>query len=305
MSTMSEIQSLDEIQYKSKFKFLIMLVLVFFIFIISFLQFYPIGDKIKSTIKTSFNGRGCNPDFDQIRMEWFFPKIIVSDLVIPSNCLDRQGPPIKFTHLTLNYQLINFSPFGLPFKIETELGGQPLSIYYVAGIGQQFIRIKDQSINLVRIQPLLGSNFKLGGTVILDLALGLNKGQMSSLRLKAQSKDLQIPPQNIQGFTTPPLKINDFYLEASSENPPRLMIEKLIMGNTESPIRANFKGRISMLDGNFGMSPADLTGEIAFSEQFKKNLPLIEMMFQSFTQRDGFYQVKLGGTIGSLKPIGN
>jgi hypothetical protein len=305
MSIVSEVQSLDEIQYRSRFKLVLLSALVFFLFILSFVQFYPIGDKIKSTIKASFNGRGCNPDFDQIRMEWFFPKIIISDLVIPASCLNRQGPPLKFTHLTLNYQLINFAPFGLPFKVETELGGQHLSIYYVVGFGQQFLRLKDQSINLVRIQPLLGNDFKLGGTVIVDMGLGLSKGQMSSLSLKAQSKDLQIPPQNIQGFTTPPLKINDFYLEASSENPPRLMIQKLIMGNTESPIRANFKGRITMLDGNFGMSPADLAGEIAFSEQFKANLPIIDMMFQSFTQQDGFYQVKLGGTIGSLKPIGN
>jgi hypothetical protein len=303
MSTLSEIQSLDEIQYKSRFKLVLLALLVVFIFLFSFTQFYPVGDKIKSILKASFQGRVCNPDFDEIRMEWLFPKIIISDLVIPSSCLDRQGPPLKFTHLTINYQLINFAPFGLPFKIETELGGQPLSLYYVAGLGQQFVRLKDQSINLIRIQPLLGDNFKLAGTVLVDMSMGLSKGLINSLSLKAQSKDLQIPPQNIQGFTTPSLKINDFYLEAESESPPRIQIQKLVLGNTDSPIRANFKGRLTMVEGNFSMSPADLVGEIAFSDQLKKSIPIIDMMFQSFNQKDGFYQVKLGGTMGSLKPI--
>jgi len=173
----------------------------------------------------------------------------------------------------------------------------------VAGLGQQFVRLKDQSINLTRIQPLLGDDFKLAGTVLIDMSMGLTKGLMNSLALKAQSKNLQIPPQNIQGFTTPSLKINDFYLEAESDNPPRIQIQKLVLGNTDSPIRANFKGRLTMVEGNFSMSPADLVGEIAFSDQLKKSIPIIDMMFQSFNQKDGFYQVKLGGTMGSLKPI--
>jgi hypothetical protein len=203
----------------------------------------------------------------------------------------------------LNYHLISFAPFGLPFRIDTELGGQPISLYYVLGINQQLIRLKDQTLNLARLQPLLGEKVKLGGNMIVDLNLAMSKDLMTSLSLKAQSKDLQIPPQNIQGFTTPPLKLNDFYLEAISENPPRIQIEKLILGDTDSPMRANFKGKITMLDGNFAMSPTDLAGEIAFSENFRKSLPLIDMMFQSFNQKDGFYQVRLGGTIGSLKPI--
>lgn len=303
MASATEIQSLGEINYKSRFKIILVILLVSVTFVTAFLNFYPISDKIKSTIKASFKGRGCNPDFDQIHMELLLPKIVISDLVIPAICLDREGEPLKFTHLTLNYHLISFAPFGLPFRIDTELGGQPISLYYVLGINQQLIRLKDQSLNLARLQPLLGEKVKLGGNVIIDLNLGMSKDVMTSLSFKAQSKDLQIPPQSIQGFTTPPLKLNDFYLEATSENPPRVQIEKLILGDTDSPMRANFKGRITLLDGNFAMSPADLNGEIAFSENFRKALPLIDMMFQSFNQKDGFYQVRLGGMIGSLKPV--
>ncbi len=299
----SEIQSLNEINYKSKVKVLLLIFLCVILFVFSFISFYPIGEKIKSIIKSGLNGRGCNPDFDEMHMEWIMPKIIVSNLVIPANCLERSGPPLKFNHLTINYNLINFAPFGLPFKVETEFQGQPLSIYYVAGIGSQMIRIKDQTLGLARIQPLLGENFKLSGNVTIDMTFAMSKNSMSAFNLKAQSKDLQIPTQNIQGFSTPPMKLNDFYLEAFSETGSRVKVEKLIMGDISSPMRANFKGNINLQDGNISMSPIDLQGEIAFTESFRNSLPLIDMLFQSFNQKDGFYQIRLGGTLGSPKPI--
>jgi type II secretion system protein N len=303
MAIATEIQSLNEIQYKSKIKVLLLILMVFFLFVFSFLNFYPIGDKIKSVIKTSFNGKGCNPDFDEIHMEWLMPKIIVTNLSIPASCLERAGEPLRFSYLTLNYNIINFMPFGLPFRIDTSFGGQAISLYYVLGFNSQMIRLKDQTLNLTKLQPLFGERFKIAGNITTDLNVSMSKNIINHLDLKAQSKDLQIPPQNIEGFTTPPLKLNEFYLEAASDTHPRIKIEKLIMGDTDSPLRANFKGKIDLQDGNTSMSPLDLSGEIAFSENFRQALPLIDMMFQSFNQKDGFYQVRLGGTLGSPKPI--
>ena len=303
MAIATEIQSLNDIQYKSKIKVLLLILMVFFLFVISFLNFYPIGDKIKSVIKTSFNGKGCNPDFDEIHMEWILPKIVVTNLSIPANCLERAGEPLRFSHLTLNYNIINFMPFGLPFRIDTSFGGQTISLYYVLGFNSQMIRLKDQTLNLTKLQPLFGERFKIAGNLTTDLNVSMSKNIITHLDLKAQSKDLQIPPQNIEGFTTPSLKLNEFYLEAASDTHPRIKIEKLIMGDTDSPLRANFKGKIDLQEGNSSMSPLDLSGEIAFSENFRQALPLIDMMFQSFSQKDGFYQVRLGGTLGSPKPI--
>ncbi len=304
MATTTEIQSLNEIQYKSKIKIIFLIMLVGFLFTVSFLNFFPIGDKLKSIIKTSFNGRGCKPDFDEIRMEWLLPKIVVTDLKIPAACLDRGGEDLKFSHLTINWTLINFAPFGLPFRIETDLAGQPLTVYFVQGIGQQMVRIKDQTLNLANLRAVLGDNVKLSGKLTVDLNMVRAGTTIKSLSVKAQSKNLQIPPQNLQGFTTPSLKLNEFYLEAISEAHPRIQIEKLILGDTDAPLRANFKGSIDLVDGNPAMSPLDMVGEVAFSESFRQSLPLIDMMFQSFTQKDGFYQIRLGGTLGSPKPIG-
>ena len=302
MAASVEISSLDNINYKSKIKIYFYILIVFFLFVFAFMSFYPIGDKLKVFLKSNLKGSGCNPDFDQIRMEWIMPKIVVSGLKLPASCLGRTGEALEFSHVTLNYQLINFAPFGLPFRLDTELNGQPLTVYFVQGIGQRMIRLKDQTISLTRLQPLLGGNFKLAGNVTVDLNLTVSNNLLKGLSLIAESKDLQIPSQSIQGFTAPNLKINTLRLEATSEAPPRINVDKMILGDADSPLRANFKGRIDLQEGAPAFSPLNLGGEVAFSETFKQQLPLIDMMFQSFTQKDGFYQIRLGGTLGAPKP---
>lgn len=302
MATLTELQSLNQIEYKSKVKIYFYILIAGFLFSTAFLNFYPIGDKFKSVLKSTLKGTACNPDFDQIRVEWLMPKIVVTDLNLPASCLGRTGEALKFNHLTVNFNFINFAPFGIPFKIETEMSGQPLTVYFVQGINNQMIRLKDQNISLARIQPLLGE-FKIGGNIVVDLNLHMINKNIQDLAFKAQSKDFQIPPQSIQGFTTPTLKLNELYLEANSSNGSKITIDKLILGDTDSPMRANFKGRISLQEGAVAMSPLDMAGEVAFNENLKQTLPLIDILFQSFAQRDGFYQVRLGGTLGAPKPL--
>jgi type II secretion system protein N len=303
MATATELQSLNDIQYKSKIKILFQILIAFALFVLAFLNFYPIGDKIKSIIKISLNGQGCNPNFEEIHMEWLLPKIVVTNLEIPANCLDRAGESLKFPYLTINYNVINFAPIGLPFRIDTSFGGQPMSLYFVLGINSQMIRLKDQSLDLVRLQPILGPDFKLAGNVTMDLNMSMTKDMINNMNFKAQSKNLHIPAQDLSGYPIPSLKLNEFYLEASAEAYPQIKIDKLILGDTEAPIRANLKGKIDLVDGNTAMSPLDLNGEIAITAETSQKLAVLNFLLQSFSQKDGFYQVRLGGTLGSPKPI--
>lgn len=280
----SEINSLEEISYKSRIKFFLLAILCFFLFVTAFLNFYPIGDKIKTQLKNNLQGSACNPDYSELHFEWILPKIVISDLVLPATCFGRAGEPVKFSHLTLNFQVINFSPLGLPFKLETEVSGQPLTIYYVLGFGQQLIRMKDQAINLSRLEAFMGE-FKIAGNITADVNLLMSNNAIKNLNIRAASKNLQLPPQSLQGFNLPNLKFNEFYLEAKTSVPPRLVVERMVLGNTESPIRANFKGRIDLQDGAIAFSPMDLVGEVAFSPELKETIPLIDMMFQTFAQK--------------------
>lgn len=298
MASLSEIQSLDEINYKSKIKFYLYPLVIIFIFTISFLNFFPIGEQLKGFMKKNLAGSACSPDYDDLRIEWILPKIVVSGLHLPAGCFGRIGDPIKFTFVSIQFNLISFSPFGIPFQVESEINGQPLTLYYVQGFGHRVIRIKDQSIVMSRIQPILSKNFKLSGNLLVDLNATLtNSGNLKDLDFKMRSTDFQLPSQNIQGFTTPNVKLNELYLDANSEDTSTVKIDKFIVGDTDSPIRANIKGKVEIQAGNIGFSTIDLKGEIAFTENFKQTVPLVDLFFQNYTQKDGFYQIRIGGNL--------
>ena len=301
MAVVSEIQSLEEISYKSRIKVYLWPLILLIIFPIAFLNFYPVGDKIKTLLQTNLQKAGCSLDYKEVHLGLLLPKVVVSDLVIPAQCLNRTGDPLAFSHITINFQLISFAPFGLPFRIDTEMNGQPISFYFVQGFGERMIRMKDQSITLSKLQALTGDKVKLTGKVTMDLnALLSNNNQLKDLSFKAQSRDFVIPPQDIEGFNLPKMKVNEMYLEANADNPPQVTVEKLIVGDPDSPMRANFKGTIALQQGNIAMSQLNLTGEVAFSESFKETVPL-DLFFNQFTQKDGFYQIRVGGILARPK----
>lgn len=299
MAALTELQSLEEISYKSKIKIYFYPLIIMILFPIAFLNYYPVGTELKDFLKKNLAQTGCNLDYNEVKIEFLLPKIVISDLVLPARCLGRTGDALKFDFLTVNFHFISFAPFGIPFRIDTEMNGQPLSLYYVQGFSERMVRLKDQKLDLSKLQPLFGEIVKLDGDLTVDFsALLTNNNALKNMTLKAQSKNFVLPPQNIEGFTTPKLKVNDLYVEANSDNPPVITVEKLIIGDPDSPLRANFKGTIELQQGNIAMSQLNLTGEVAFSPEFKETVPIVDMVFGKFTQKDGFYQIKLGGTLG-------
>lgn len=305
MAAASEIASLEEINYKSpsKLKALAVILIAIFLMVVGFLNFYPMGEEVRKQIRTQLQGSNCNPDYGDLSIQALLARVVITDLVLPASCFNRVGEAIKLNHLTLNYHLISFFPLGLPFRIDTEFAGQAISVHYVLGFGEHVVRIKDQKLSLTKLMPLIAPTFKVTGNVVVDLNMkSNNQGVMTAMTLKAESKDLVIPSQEIESFNFPNLKLNDFFLESHSDTPPRIVIDRLVAGNPESPVRANFKGRIDLQQGGAAFSPIDLTGEVAFAKSLTETLPL-DLVMGQFPQKDGFYQVKLGGTLGAPKGL--
>lgn len=305
-ATTSEILSLEEINYKSpsKLKALGVILLALFLLFVGFLNFYPIGEEVRKQLKTAMQGSNCNVDYNELSLQVVLGKLMVTDLVLPASCFNREGQPITLSHLTINYHLISFLPFGLPFRIDTEVAGQALSFYYVLGFGEHTVRIKDQKISLTKIMPLIAPEVKIKGNVVVDLNMKTNnQGVMNSMTLQAESKDFELPAQSIQSvFTLPNLKIGELRLDAHSDTPPRIVIDKMVTGNTSSPIRSELKGYIDLQQGNVALSPISITGQVAFDKTISDTIPL-DLFMGSFPIIDGFYQLKLGGTLG--RPVGS
>lgn len=302
MAVVSEIQSLEEISYKSKIKVYLWPFIIILLLLLGFLNFYPVGEKIKSVLQSQLRTSGCNLDYKEAGFELFFPKLVITDLTVPARCLGRSGDPLEFSTVKINFQFISFSPFGLPFRLDTEVNRQPVSLYFVQGLSERLLRLKDQTFDLEKLAPIIGEQVKLDGKVTMDFKTLLsNQNLLKSLSLKAQSKDFVIPPQSIEGFMTPKMKVNDLYLEVEADTPSQIEVTKLIIGDPDSPMRANFKGSLGLQQGNIPMSQLNLTGEVAFSKTFKETVPIVDMFLGQFTQKDGFYQIRIGGILAAPK----
>src|SRR5690606_32871210 len=264
MST--EIQSLESIDYKFKLKKYIVLATLPVIFILTFLSNYPVSGKINNLIQSNLKATGCPATFTDFKLEFLLPKIIISDLSLPRSCTGG-SEDLFFKTVTLNYHLISFSPFGLPFRIDTRLYDQDIALHYVLGFGAQAVRLKDQRLDLAKLSPVL-PQLKLKGLVTVDLKAILKNNTINELTLKASSSNIEITGQNIQGFALPKLPIKDLFLETETESGNKLKVNKFILGgpNQNSPIRANVIGHIN-LSHNYTMSSTlNLSSEVSISD---------------------------------------
>ncbi len=301
MATTSELKSLDEISYRIQSKLIFAILIPMFLFFAAFVLNFPIATKIKHYIKKSLVTPQCQINFKDLSLEAFLPKVIISDVYIPKTCSTLLKEDLKLSQLTVKWQIINFFPFGIPLKAESTISGQNLEFYYVQGINQSLIRLKDQTIDFRKID--LPTSIKLGGKILLDLNLLVKNQNLDEFNLKVTSNNLILPSQNFEGFQFPELNLKDFFIEANTEGNPKINVQKFIVGTPDSPLRASFKGSINYKNQNVSFSPISLNGELFFSQDLKEKIPLLEMFFQSYNQKDGFYQLKLGGTLGAPKLI--
>jgi type II secretion system protein N len=305
MATVSESQSLNEINYrpKSRLGTLAVLVIAFFLFLLAFLRYFPVGSFIRSMADPYLRQANCRASYDDVDIGLLLPRLVVTNVTIPASCLGGTGEPIQLSHLTINYQLINFAPFGLPFRVDTELSGQPLSIHYVLGFGDHMVRLKDQALNLSRLQPILLPQFRLGGTVTVDLTARMDNQAMKSFNLIVASRNFEIPAQTIEALSlnVPNLRINNLKLLAHATGPQRIVVDDFVIGDENSPLLASFKGRVDLQAGNIAFSPLDLRGELAVSEQLRADLGLLDMLLAPYPKTDRHHQIRISGTLASPK----
>ena len=97
----------------------------------------------------------------------------------------------------------------------------------------------------------------------MDALAKAGQSGIQDLNLKASSKNLVIPSQNIMGFALTTLNIKNLLLKTQMESNNMLRLTDLIIGDDNSPIRGNLKGTIRLNQRNINASPIDLIGEVA------------------------------------------
>ncbi len=284
---------------KIKWTLLVLAVIIF-----GFMFNFSFTERVEHILKGALNANPrCPISYKELKLGFFFPKAILNDVSMPGRCAAANATkPIEFSQVNINLIGFSFSPFGPNLELKTTLGGSNIRTKQTIGPTEQIINTQGTTLNLKTLLEYLGSDFKLQGQMETNALVNLKNNKVNSTKFLLKSKDLFIPSQRLQALDLPNLNLKNFSFKGVYDNSKKIRIESLIIGDDKSPIRASFKGDIWPNEFQFAMSRIELTGEVIFSEAFLESFSIVKMLFQNFPQRDGYYQVKLGGTIGSPSP---
>lgn len=273
-------------------------------FFIAVMIYFPLMLKTESIIKNALASiPGCEISYDKLDLEFFWlPKFIVKNVNIPAECLSGKSS-LVLDKIDLNFRLFAFDPFGLSFFMNINALDTKIDGNIVVGIFEHAVNINNNFIELEKLSPYLGDNLKMSGKVEINVLSKFNNKQLKKLELNINSKNLTLPPQRIQILDLPLLNISNLLIMLKSDPQGIINVEKLIIGDEKSPIRANFTGTIKPNLMIIGMSSLDLKGELAFSEQFLTDFSLIKTLMTAYPQKDSFYQIRLKGQFNNLRPM--
>lgn len=101
----SNTHSLDSINYSIRIPKILFAIFLGCFFILAFLNYYPIGDKIKFFVKnTVLKNSTCPVDFGEFNIELLFiPKIVISNIVVPASCFSKEGESLKIDYTKLYF----------------------------------------------------------------------------------------------------------------------------------------------------------------------------------------------------------
>lgn len=273
------------------------------LFFASFVMYFPAVSVLEGKVKSALSSLpGCPIAYKSANFSFFLPKLKIEGLTLPSSCFGRRGQDLKLDQTKLHIRGLSFSPFGPHFKLETSLYGNPLAAYVSAGIGGFSLAMDDASVDLGKISPLLPGDVKLAGKADINLLAKATTEGLKEADLKLASKSFAFPAQTIQSFAFKRMDINNVLLKAQMEPGGLIKVRELIVGDANSPIRANFGGSVRLNRRTPVASRLDLKGEVAFSEQFLDDYAVIGMVMNQFDKKDDFYQIQLQGTLAAPSP---
>lgn len=292
---------LEDVDYSfpkiGKAKIIPVLISVFFVaFVLNFPLFEIVDSKLKDTLAKI---PGCPLAVKDINFGVFLPRVELVNLNIPARCTG--GKEVNLEKLSLYFRGPSFSPLGVSTKVETQFKNIPIEAYLALGLKSQAIKLDNLKLELKQVNSI-APDIKLAGNLLINALIEIQNNKLSKVNALVESKDFSLPTQNIQGFTVPPLNIKSFSLQLAQESGKKMALKQLVLGDLDSPIRANFTGDIFPNSSNFLFSRIDLKGELALGDQIMQDFSIITGFLNAFSRKDKFYQMRLQGTIGQPIP---
>lgn len=270
---------------------------ILIIFVVTVILYFPFLMTVESLVKSSLTKiQGCPIQISELNFELFSPKIIIPKTTVPKRCLGQSGSPIILEQTKLLFRGFTFSPFGPHFKLETNLLSNNIEALITTGISETKVNINDNKISLQSLQEVF-DQVKLNGDIKINAVVNLKSNKLNDLKLTMNSSNFGLSSQKVQNFNIYALKIRNLNLIAEMDKG-KIQLKNFILGDKDSPIRANFKGFITPNNNDFSRSISNLKGEVAFSKEFEEQYSFLNLLMGGYTKKDRFYQLEIKGPLG-------
>ena len=191
---------------------------------------------------------------------------------------------------------ISFSPIGI--KIKSIINSQEISddLQLIVSIGFNAFKliIDDQKVNIGPITEILSLPLKMSGSLAINGVISGTFNKISEANLEISSDKIKMPNQEIQGFITPAVILNDNTINFSLNSKNDLVINGLKLGNNGNLLEILGEGKIlNALD--FKKTNFDLQGKFRMSTELNKEIPLFGLMLNGKEKKQGFYLFDLLG----------
>lgn len=298
--------SIEESDYTlppiSKIKWISILLAVL---IAGFILNFSFSERIEGLIRLNLTkNSSCPINYKEAKFELFFPKVILKNIAMPGRCFSPSNQrPLEIKQLALNFIGPSFSPLGLNFSLKTNLDKSKINTKQTLGATSQVINTSGTVLDLGSLTPILGMTFKLLGEIETNALIQIENSKINNAKFLLKSKNFFIPAQKLESFEIPNLNLKNFLMKGVYDRSGKLHIDDLVVGDKGAPIYANLKGDVFINNLSIADSRIDLKGEIIFSPEFLESFAILKLFLGQFSQKDGYYQIKLGGTLKSPIPI--
>lgn len=291
----------DEIYGPKDFNKIKIFIFCCILFFIGFLVNFNIQDRLNALIKPILaNNQSCPILYDKIELEMFFPKMIFRNPVIMGQCFGQFNQKLPLKQLTIAFDGPSFIPPGIKLKVTAAEGKTLIHILPSISFGKKVIEIRDTKLDAQH----LGVMFQDGkspfqGMMVFDGVFHIEGNKLSEGKLDIESKNLEMPEQNIKGFLAPHLKLRTLILKARVNKDSNLDIREFRLGNG-NPVGINLKGRIFLNQDQFSASQVNLEGTLQTTPSFLEAFALLKLLLPPDPNPNGSFKMKLSGELGNL-----
>lgn len=277
----------------------------FGLIILGFITNYSLTDKIENILRIQLSSNpSCPITYSKLNFELLFPKAILKKVHIPGSCLSPSSTnSLDFNQIKIGLVGLSLSPLGPNLEIKTSSGNSHLNIKEIFNPKESIINTQGTQFDLPTLLKLTDTNFLLDGNLQINSLIHFKGAHLNDAKILLKSKDFKILAQQINRIDIPNLNIKNLSLKSELDKTNNLKIESLVLGDEASPIRANLKGRIQLNKENIADSMIDIQGEMIFTPEFLDQFSILKLFLAQFTQKDGYYQIKLGGTLKAPIPL--